>query len=585
MTRRIRTGDFTTQGQIFHLSAMSIIIGAICAFIAIGLIKIIGFVTNLCFYHRFSFSFANPTANHLGGWEVFVPIVGALFVGLIARYGSEKVRGHGIPEAIEAMLVNDSKVQPRVAFWKPISAAISIGTGGPFGAEGPIIMTGGSFGSLLSQLFHLSSIERRILLVAGAAGGMSATFAAPISSVLFGVELLVFEFKPRSLVPIALASGMADAIRVSLLGPGPLFRMPSLQHTSPLLMMVSLAMGLVGSGFAIVLTWAIYGVEDLFRKLPVHWMWWPAMGAVVIGIGGLVSPRALGVGYNSIDAMLNVKLAVSVLVSLMLVKSVIWVIALGSGTSGGILAPILIIGGSFGGFLGEVLHAPHPGVWALLGMSAIFSGVTRTPLTSVIFPLELTHNLGVLLPLLIASSVACGLSSFILPRSILTEKIHRRGLHLTREYSVDPLQMRYARELAYKPTASVQADALVRQLVPTLLKQASADPWLSVCSEDGQWLGVVHVMGLLRSDDNGGICTVEECIARVPTVHEMDTVKVALDAMLESRTGWVRVASANGDLLGALTTDSVLQVHRHASQLETERQRVFDILPNFQRPV
>lgn len=576
MYKRVRkTGDFTTNRQILYLSALSLIIGAICAFIAIALLKIIGFVTNLSFYHRLSFSFATPTHNHLGFWVVVIPVIGAVLIGLMARYGSEKIRGHGIPEAIEAMLVNDSKVQPRVAFWKPISAAISIGTGGPFGAEGPIIMTGGSFGSLLSQFFSLSSIERRILLVAGAAGGMSATFAAPVSSVLFAVELLVFEFKPRSLVPIALSSAVADAIRISFLGQGPLFGMPSLTHVSWILTAVSVAMGLVGSLLAVLLTWAIYGVEDLFRKLPIHWMWWPAMGAVVIGLGGLISPRALGVGYDSISAMLNVKLAVSALLGLLIVKTIIWVVALGSGTSGGILAPILIIGGSFGGLMALLFHAPNPGVWALLGMSAIFSGVTRTPFTSIVFPLELTHNLGALLPLLLSSSVAFGLSSLILPRSILTEKIHRRGLHLTREYSVDPLQMKYAGEFMYFPVRHVSSSMSVGQLSKEFTSIEFDDAWASVKSESGNSLGVVHLLDIIQVAIRDPDALVGNCVRDVPTIRELDTVKVALDTMLHAETSWVRVASQDGLTNGVLTTDRLLHVHHHALRTESERDRVF----------
>ncbi len=452
-----QTGDFTTSSQIIRLSIAALFIGITCAFIAIVLLKMIDFFTNLFFYQRLSLAYITPTHNHLHAWGILPPIIGALIIGLMARYGSQKIRGHGIPEAIEAMLINKSQINARVAFFKPLSSAISIGSGGPFGAEGPIIMTGGSFGSLFAQFFNMSSIERRILLVAGAAGGMSATFAAPVSSVLFAVELLIFEFKPRSLVPIAIASAVADATRMVCLGPGPLFPMTPLFHVTAPLLGAATVIGLSGSLLAVLLTWAIYRVEDTFRRFPIHWMWWPALGGIVVGIGGLISPRALGVGYGSIFAILNVRLTVYTIVALLIVKTIIWVVGLGSGTSGGILAPILIIGGSFGGLGGELLHVAHPGVWALLGMSAIFSGVTRTPFTSVVFPLELTHNLGALLPLLVTASIATGLSSLILPRSILTEKIARRGLHLTREYNTDPLQMHYCREIAWIPEQSLPA--------------------------------------------------------------------------------------------------------------------------------
>jgi chloride channel protein, CIC family len=570
-----KTGDFTTSTQIMKLSAAGMVVGAMCAFIAIILLKMIYFFTNLSFYHRLSLAYITPTHSNLHIWAIVPPIIGAVLIGLIAKYGSEKIRGHGIPEAIEAMLINESKVQPKVAFWKPISAAISIGSGGPFGAEGPIIMTGGSFGSLFSQFLKFSSVERRILLVAGAAGGMSATFAAPVSSVLFAVELLVFEFKPRSLVPIALASAAADAIRVALIGPGPLFGMPALIHVSGQLLGVSALVGVVGSLLAILLTWAIYGVEDVFRKLPIHWMWWPALGAIVIGVGGLISPRALGVGYDSISAMLNVKLAVYTLLTLLIVKTVVWVVALGSGTSGGILAPILIIGGSLGGTVGELLHVPHPGVWALLGMSAIFSGVTRTPFTSVIFPLELTHNLGALLPLLIASSIATGLSSFMLPRSILTEKIARRGLHLTREYQTDPLQMHYCRQIAFRPDSSIYDDTVVGGIAEDLLTTHTSDTWLHVTDRNGSSQGIISAWEIVKQATHSPQSSIVEHIRTVPMLHTTDTAKMALENMIAANTDWIWVMDEHGDIFGFVTLQQLFVLRKREYNEEVARNQVF----------
>jgi len=572
-----KTGDFTTNAQIFRLSAASIVVGAVCAIISIVLLKMIYFITNLSFYHRLSWAYITPTHTHLHALVIVPPVIGALLIGLIARYGSEKIRGHGIPEAIEAMLINESKVHPRVAFWKPISAAISIGSGGPFGAEGPIIMTGGSFGSLFSQFFHFSPIERRILLVAGAAGGMSATFAAPVSALLFAVELLIFEFKPRSLVPIALASAVADAIRISLVGSGPLFGMPSLGHVSWYLIGAACAIGLVGSLLAVLLTWAIYGIEDAFGKLPIHWMWWPALGAIVVGVGGWISPRALGVGYDSIFAMLNMKLALGALLTLLVVKTVIWVVALGSGTSGGILAPILIIGGCFGGVAGIVFHAPHPGVWALLGMSAIFAGVTRTPFTSILFPLELTHNLGAMLPLLIASCIATGVSSYILPRSILTEKISRRGLHLTREYSVDALEMHYTKEIVYLPDRTVDGLETIGEIARQLLSANSLEKWVAVSTPSERFAGMVGVWDIVRQSHDHPEWRMVDCITHVPRVTTTDSTKVALHAMLENDVPWVQVMTADNQPLGAVTIEQLLHLRHREKEQENLRHRVFRI--------
>ncbi len=299
-------GDFTTTAQVIPISLLAILIGLLSTFVAWFLLKLIGLFTNLAYYHRFDTSFASPAGNHLGVYAIAVPVVGSLIVGFMARYGSERIRGHGIPEAIEAILMNGSRVRPRLAVLKPLSAAISIGTGGPFGAEGPIIMTGGAFGSMIGQFFHLTSVERRTLLVAGACAGMSATFAAPLSSVLIGVELLLFEWKPRSAIPVALASATACAARRFLLGLGPLFPSPRIPHSS-VFMDLAAASSLASPPGALsaLLTLGVYAAEDLFQKLPIHWMWWPAIGGVFVGLGGLIFPQALGVGYDTIRELLQ----------------------------------------------------------------------------------------------------------------------------------------------------------------------------------------------------------------------------------------------------------------------------------------
>ncbi|WP_284199794.1 chloride channel protein [Alicyclobacillus sacchari] len=482
------------------------------------------------------------------------------------------------------MLVNGSRVHPKVAFWKPISAAISIGSGGPFGAEGPIIMTGGSFGSLLGQWLHTSSMERRILLVAGAAGGMSATFSAPVSSVLFAVELLVFEFKPRSLVPIALASSVADVIRIAWIGPGPIFPMPSL-HTIPYTGYgASVGLGFVGSLAAIVLTRAIYGMEDMFRKLPLHWMWWPSLGAVAIGLGGVVCPRALGVGYDTIAAVLNARLSIDTVLTLLVVKALIWVIALGSGTSGGILAPILMIGGCLGESLGVAMHAPHPELWALLGMSAVFSGVTRTPFTSVIFPIELTHNFGALLPLLVTSCIATGTSAYILRRSILTERIARRGLHLTREYSVDPLEMHVVREIVSRSDIQVSAQVPVGHLAKLILEShADLPAWIELIDTSGHFIGAISSTATLRSAKRDPNRSVEACMERIVDMRADLPVKRVLDFMIREDLEWIRVID-HEQPIGFVSVQQLLKLRERYLLEEHHRQRTFS-LPWFQRTV
>jgi CIC family chloride channel protein len=443
-----KLGDFTTTPRVIFISVLALGIGAIGAVIALILLRLIGLFTNLFFFQRWDAALVSPAGNHLGFLVIFVPVIGALIIGLIARYGSERIRGHGIPEAIEAILINGSRVEPKVAFWKPLSSALSIGSGGPFGAEGPIIMTGGAVGSLVAQFIHLSSSERKTLLVAGAAAGMSATFNSPLAAVLLAVELLLFEWKPRSLIPVALASVVADVVRHYIIGQGPLF--PTPPHPAfigPFGILSCVLVGLLAGALSSLLTIAVYASEDAFRKLPIHWMWWPAIGGLVVGIGGLIFPQALGVGYDMIGVLLQGHITIQVIAGILIVKAIIWSVSLGSGTSGGVLAPLLMMGGALGGLEAMFLPNLGPGFWELVSMGAILGGTMRSPFTGIIFTLELTHDVNMLLPLLVASVLAHGFTVIVMRRSILTEKISRRGYHLSREYATDPLEILFTREV------------------------------------------------------------------------------------------------------------------------------------------
>src|SRR3989440_1671600 len=367
-----RRGDFTANPRVLVVTAMAIVIGVASAFVALPLTSLIGFFPILFTYQRIAMGECTPPADHhLGVWSVFIPIVGGLIIGLMARYGSEKIRGHGIPEALEAILIGRSRMEARVAVLKPLSSALSIGTGGPFGAEGPIIMTGGAFGSLFAQGFHMSAAERKTLLVAGAAGGMAAIFATPVAAVLLAVELLLFEWKPRSFIPVACAAGVAAVLRIPLLGAGPLFPVTPHSTLSVTSLLGSVVVGLAAGAAATLVTTLLYGVEDAFARLPIHWMWWPAIGGMFVGLGGLLEPRALGVGYDVIHDLLDGRLVGGFLLGLLLVKAVIWGIALGSGTAGGVLAPLLIMGGALGALGAHLLHNPHPGLWAMIGMASL----------------------------------------------------------------------------------------------------------------------------------------------------------------------------------------------------------------------
>jgi chloride channel protein, CIC family len=452
--------DFTATPRVLLIATFAIVIGVVSAYVALALLRLIGFFTNLFFFQRLSTALVTPDAHTLGPWVILVPVAGALVIGVMARYGSERIRGHGIPEAIEAILINGSRIDPKVALLKPLSSAISIGSGGPFGAEGPIIMTGGAVGSLIAQFFHLTSAERKTLLVAGAAAGMSATFAAPLAAVLLAVELLLFEWKPRSLIPVALASATAAAMRRYIIGLGPLFPVPA--HPAfigPQGLLGCVVAGLLAGALSAVLTQAVYAAEDAFQHLPIHWMWWPAIGGLVIGIGGWMFPQALGVGYDVIGNLLRGDVGGRVILGVLIVKSVIWSVSLGSGTSGGVLAPLLMMGGALGGVEAWFLPAEGPGFWPLVSMGAILGGTMRSPLTGVVFALELTHDFDMVLPLLVAVTIAHGFTVLTLRRSILTEKIARRGYHLSREYAVDPLEILFVREVMRTSVAALPADA------------------------------------------------------------------------------------------------------------------------------
>ena len=442
--------DFTVDGRVWLLSGVALVIGMGATLLAAALLRLIAFSTNLFYYHRFSMAPVSPAGSPLGHWMVVAPVVGGVLVGLMARFGSDKIRGHGIPEAIEAILLNRARVAPKIALLKPVSAAIAIGSGGPFGAEGPIIMTGGAFGSLIAQWIRLSDAERTTLLVAGAAAGMSATFATPVAAVLLAVELLLFELRPRSLVPVAIASATAGILRGYILGYGPLFAMPAIDGVERVPIAIGcLLLGAVVGLFAAGMSRMMYSFEDMFERLPVHWMWWPAIGGIGVGVGGLFFPRGLGVGYDNIAELLRGNAPMALILGILFAKSLMWASSLGSGTSGGVLAPLLMIGGAVGALAGHMSHASAEmqAFWALMGMGAMLAGSLGVPMTAILFSLEVTHCLPALLPLTLVCVAAYLVTALLMPRSILTEKLSRRGYHLTREYGVDPLEIVMVRDL------------------------------------------------------------------------------------------------------------------------------------------
>jgi CIC family chloride channel protein len=575
-------GDFTATPRLIPISLAAMTIGVIASFVALALLKLIGLFTNLFYFQRWSMEMASPGGHQLGYLAVIVPVVGGLIIGLMARYGSERIRGHGIPEAIESILLNGSRVQPRLAILKPLSSAISIGSGGPFGAEGPIIMTGGAFGSMIAQLFHLSSAERKTLLVAGAAAGMSATFAAPLSAVLLAVELLLFEWKPRSVIPVALASATACAARRYIMGLGPLFPVPA--HSAfigPEGLAGCVIAGILAGAVSALLTWAVYKSEDSFQHLPIHWMWWPALGGLVVGLGGLVFPQALGVGYETIGELLQGDVPRLTIAGVLIVKSLIWAVSLGSGTSGGVLAPLLMIGGAVGGVEAMFLPNAGAGFWPLISMGAILGGTMRSPFTGIVFAIELTHDVNALLPLLVANTFAYGFTVLFLKRSILTEKIVRRGFHLSREYSVDPLEILFVREVMSTRLVALPQSQTLKELSASFrFDHSPKGQYLyPVVRDDRRLMGVItrkDIRKLLAENLRPDACLGELARRQTAVAYPDEPLRVIVYRMAE--TGFTRLpvvdSSSGSKLVGLISLEDLLRARTRNLTEERHRERV-----------
>jgi CIC family chloride channel protein len=551
----------TDKRRLLWITLLAVVGAVVIGVVAKGMVLLIDLITNLAFFGRFSLEYLPPGQNHLGWWAVAIPVLGGVVVGLMALYGSKAIRGHGIPEAMEMILTNQSKIRPAITYLKPLSSAISIGTGGPFGAEGPIISTGGALGSMVGQLLRISPNERKVLLAAGATAGMSAIFGSPIAAIFLAIELLLFEFAPRSLVPVAMGCITGAAMHHLLFGSQPMFAMPAIALPGNHALFLYSVMGLLIGLLSLAITKAVYWVEDGFEKLPVHWMWWPAIGGVAVGVIGLFAPRTLGVGYENISELLSGNAPMQLILSLALLKLLSWGIALGSGTSGGTLAPLMTIGGAVGCLLGMAAQTLFPGVGialplaVLVGMSAMFAGASRALLTSVAFALETTGRIEALLPLLGACAASYLVSYFLMSNTIMTEKIARRGIRTPDSYEPDILEQVSVEQVMDRRIPLVPGQARVKDLLADL---KPGPEFLFVADQDDSFHGVVNVQELRLADPHATLAM----LATVPrAVQSRDNLRNAATELALGPAHAPVVVTEDGTVVGLLTAAALLKAY------------------------
>lgn len=571
-----RRGDFTASPRILVISAIALVVATAGVIAGVVLLNLIRLCTNIAYFGTASLASLALGASPLGSAAIGVPVLGGIIVGLMARYGSDKIRGHGIPEAIEAILLGRSRLDAKVAVLKPLSSAIAIGTGGPFGAEGPIIMTGGAVGSLIAQALPVSDNERKTLLVAGAAAGMTTVFGTPIAAILLALELLLFEWTPRSLVPVATAAILADAERSWLGLPAPLFPFHGGMPVSFGALGFWLLLGLLAGLLSGVLTQIVYACEDGFSKLPIHWMWWPALGGIVVGIGGYFEPQALSVGYDNIAQMLRGGVLPTAGLVLLMVKAAIWAVALGSGTSGGVLAPLLIVGGGMGAAMAGVLPHASPGFWALLAMAATLGGTIRAPLTATFFAVEITGNTHVLLPLIAACMTSYLVTVLLLRRSIMSEKLARRGQHLAFEYGVDPFTVMRAQDVMSTAVETLPDSMTLHEVAAFLTSPRARHPSFPVIDPEGQVLGVVDPPAVLawRRTGKHRRSTLAELLAgcHLAIAHPDEHLEQLIERLSKDNVAHLPVVSrADRRLVGYISWRDLLRAREKVKVAETQR--------------
>lgn len=569
--------DFYGQDRFLLLSGLAIVIGVISSIGAYVLLMAIRFFTNLFFFQSLSFETHSPADNQLGLWVIIVPAIGGLIAGLAARYGTEKIRGHGIPEAIEAILYGKSRMSPKVAALKPIVSGIVIGSGGPFGAEGPVIVTGGAAASLLAQAVSLTSVERKALLVAGACAGMTAVFGTPVAAVLFAIELMLFELRPRSLLPVAIACAVAGFLRPLWYESGPLFPMATAEPTA-IAIVSALIAGLAAGALSMAVTHFYHYIEERFERLPIHWMWWPAIGGLVVGIGGYFQPRALGVGYDVIGDLLADNLVLSTAASLVIVKAIIWAVALGSNTSGGTLAPLMTMGAGLGVVIGRWLPGGDIQLWVLVCMAATMSGTLGAPLMAIVFAFGLTHDANALLPLLLGCIVSYAFTVIVMPHSILTEKIVRRGRRIYREYGVDPLEQSFIADVMTRDVKAIPAQMPVAEVITQFFGGTQSQRAYPV-QQDGRLLDMVERNAFLNLEADELTQPIAKLIGKPSPVFALSTETCRMIASRMAAMDIERLPVIDSPetrkLVGIVSRSDLVKPRRAAYEEESQRERFF----------
>jgi len=496
--------------------------------------------------------------------------LGGVIVGLMALYGSKAIRGHGIPEAMEQILTNQSKIKPTITYLKPISSAIAIGTGGPFGAEGPIIATGGALGSTLGQLLKISHNERKILLASGATAGMAAIFGSPIAGIFLAIELLLFEFSPRSIIPVALACITGAAGHHFLFSPGPVFPIAHvIAIPSNTALLIYSVLGIITGFLSVLVTKIVYFIEDGFEKLPIHWMWWPAIGGLIVGVVGYISPRTLGVGYENITDILSGDLPIKLVLSLCIFKFISWAVALGSGTSGGTLAPLLTIGGAAGALLASVVlyFFPDSGITlslaALIGMSAMFAGASRALLTAIIFALEVTGQSNALLPLLAACTASYFVSFFMMESTIMTEKITRRGVKTPDSYEPDILETISVGQVVNENGLVLSEDNTITEVRDWLETETDYNSnYFIIVSPDNEFRGIISSSNLFSNHHQPDKLVGDLIKRNSVSINKENSLRTAVEMMARENIDLLPVVSKENNIVGILSYKDIISAYK-----------------------